>query len=413
MVVDHDYSVRFEDCYFKRADRAAPFSEFVIVTGYPDFKWRWDELTNDAWVSPNDEYAITGDRNDWNHAPRVQFVDGDENGFALETSHNAGLLLPATANSKPIVYSPIADVLVYQDSFPSIINVYAVFEDVETADSDLIFSLSNSNQSLVSASIKNGILTLNYASGITGSATIRVTATDDNTTKPLSATDTFEISVRPIIQNRIDWYVDAVNGDDTYGIGDISLPFQSLQHVLELNDQYPGFIDTGDTIQLAPGDYGTSDNQNPVTITFNVPDLSIEGTSDRLEKPLSVLSNVNIEAVADGFTLTDCEILNGSLTLRNVEGAVIFNNSFTGTTPDRMLSTLSEAKSIALVLLGASNNTISNNQFNSATDSCVYLGWHDQDTEDDIGSDDNIFRFNYFTHHFNGTSEIIYVDWDK
>ena len=105
MVVDHQYSVRFEDCYFKRADRDAPFSEFVIVAGDPDFEWRWDELVNDTWVSSNDEYAITGDYKGWSHAPRVQFVNANENGLAVETSHSAGLLSNSNSNSAPEITS--------------------------------------------------------------------------------------------------------------------------------------------------------------------------------------------------------------------------------------------------------------------------------------------------------------------
>ena len=415
MVDAYDYSIRFEDCYFKRADRATPFNEFVIIEDFPSFGWRWDELVNDAWVLSNYQYALTGNYNDWNHPPRVQFTDSNGNGSIIETNHNAGLLPLVKTNNGPIISNPIVDLLIYQDSSSSTIDLYDVFEDIETADSDLILTVSNSNQLLVDASIKNGILTLNYVSGVTGSATIRVTATDGDAANPLSVSNTFkvEVAAKPVIQNRTDWYIDATNGNDIYGTGDPSLPFQSLQHALSLNSQYPGFISAGDTIYLAPGDYGTSDNQNPITITFDTSDLSVQGTLDEFGKPLSVLSNVHIEAVANGFILANCEILNGSLMLRNIEGAVIFNNSFTGTTPKWTLNTISDARSVALALLGASNNTISNNQFSSATDTCVYLGWHDQDTGDDIGSDDNIFRFNYFTHHFNGTAEIIYVDWDK
>ena len=99
----YQYSVRFEDCYFKRADRTAAFSEFVITAGWPDLAWRWDELVNDTWVSMNNEYALTGDYNDWDLEPRIQFIDSDGNGSIIETSHNAGLLI--SGNSAPEITS--------------------------------------------------------------------------------------------------------------------------------------------------------------------------------------------------------------------------------------------------------------------------------------------------------------------
>ena len=92
MVAQHRYSVAFEDCYFKRAERTDPFSEIVILKGHPDFTWRWDELINDEWVSKNKQWAITGDFSGWNHRPRVTFVDKNGNDKALEIVYSAGLL---------------------------------------------------------------------------------------------------------------------------------------------------------------------------------------------------------------------------------------------------------------------------------------------------------------------------------
>ena len=100
MVADYKYSVVFEDCYFKRADRANPFSEFMVLKGYPDFTWRWDELINDKWVSSNMQWAITGDHNGWNHRPRIQFLDKDGNGNPLATTHDAGLLTVEDKDAK-------------------------------------------------------------------------------------------------------------------------------------------------------------------------------------------------------------------------------------------------------------------------------------------------------------------------
>ena len=91
MVVESRYSVAFEDCYFKRADRENPFSEFVILEGHPVYSWRWDELIDDDWVATNEQWGLTGDHNGWGHRPRLQFIDKNGNDKALESFYNAGL----------------------------------------------------------------------------------------------------------------------------------------------------------------------------------------------------------------------------------------------------------------------------------------------------------------------------------
>ena len=88
----YQYSVRFEDCYFKRADQATAFSEFAVTADWPDLGWQWDGLADDDWVSKNNQYALTGNYKGWGHAPRIQFVDGNGNGAIVETDHTAGLL---------------------------------------------------------------------------------------------------------------------------------------------------------------------------------------------------------------------------------------------------------------------------------------------------------------------------------
>jgi len=99
-------------------------------------------------------------------------------------------------NDAPTVPSPIADVSVADGSTPTQIDLRAAFQDVEDPDTALMFDVvSNTNPSLfVSTPIAAGVLTLNYAVGVTGSATITVRATDTGP-GPLSVTDEFHVSV--------------------------------------------------------------------------------------------------------------------------------------------------------------------------------------------------------------------------
>ena len=196
MVEEHEYSLRFEDCFFKKADRLTPFSRFTILelVEEPDSEWQWDELLNDEWVAPDYQHAITGDHNNWGHAPRIQFVDADENDSVVEQEHAAGLLAPEVDNYAPVVENRIASVTVGKDAEPSVIDLYNVFEDVETADANLTFSIVNTNPTFVTSEITDGTLTLEY-SNTTSTATVTVTATDDNSENPLSANTTFSATI--------------------------------------------------------------------------------------------------------------------------------------------------------------------------------------------------------------------------
>jgi VCBS repeat-containing protein len=86
-----------------------------------------------------------------------------------------------TANTPPIT-SGIADVMVTEGAANTVIGLFAAFEDAETADSGLTYTVaSNTNPALFDAvSINNstGELTLDYAPTGTGTAEITVRAAD-------------------------------------------------------------------------------------------------------------------------------------------------------------------------------------------------------------------------------------------
>ncbi|MBM3880909.1 MAG: DUF5011 domain-containing protein [Verrucomicrobia bacterium] len=85
------------------------------------------------------------------------------------------------AQAPPRVANPIAGFAVNEDSADTAIDLRAVFDDLETADADLIYALEvNSNPGLVSAAVDNtsDTLTLHYAPNRFGTATLTVRATD-------------------------------------------------------------------------------------------------------------------------------------------------------------------------------------------------------------------------------------------
>ena len=85
-VEDYGPSLVFEDCYFKRADRRLSFINYMILDEHSEPYWYWDELINDTWVASNDGDLLTGHKKN-GYTPSIQFVDGNGNGFILETEY--------------------------------------------------------------------------------------------------------------------------------------------------------------------------------------------------------------------------------------------------------------------------------------------------------------------------------------
>ena len=367
MVVEYEYSVRFEDCYFKRADRAAPFSELNFSEEDSDFHWHWDELTDDNWVALNEQYAMTGDREN-KFAPRLQFVDGNDDGSPLESIYNIDLLLPGDDFEDSPKTSH--DTAVAEDDMNTI---KATDLTVETVDSTS--KVTDPALETVDSSIK----AIDPAIETVGSA---VEAIDSSIEKTVPDED--------VICDRIDWYVDSMNGDDENGNGSEIKPFKSINFVLSLNENYPAYVGSGDTVHLAAGNYGLE------SMEIGISGLSIKGTLDEYGKPASILRDT-VKITASGVVLMNCEFLDVGLILQNVEDVHISNNIFSGAT------------SISLSLLGASKNKISHNEFRSAIHDCVYIYWNQLSGK---VSSDNTFLRNYFTHRPKGVTErVIRVNW--
>ena len=102
-------------------------------------------------------------------------------------------------NSNPVVDEPIDDITVNQDSVPSVVDLSSVFSDPD--DDALALSVaSNDNAGLVAASLDGMNLTLSYAPGQSGQATIVVHATDPG---GLFAEDTFVVTVNALLDLEI------------------------------------------------------------------------------------------------------------------------------------------------------------------------------------------------------------------
>ncbi|PYI80634.1 MAG: hypothetical protein DME26_21160, partial [Verrucomicrobia bacterium] len=101
-------------------------------------------------------------------------------------------------NAAPTVTNPIADFMVSEDAADTVIDLRAVFQDAETTDADLVYSISaNSNPTLVSDTANNttDALTLDYQTNQFGVASVTVRATD---AVGLYVEDTFVVTVNAV-----------------------------------------------------------------------------------------------------------------------------------------------------------------------------------------------------------------------
>lgn len=397
-VADYDYTLLFEDCYFKRADRRVPFVSFMVYGETPDLAWYWDELAKDTWVTSNEGYVLTGHKSN-GYTPSIRFVDSNKNGLILETKYPAGVRRlsgvpsPEQTNTPPVVINAIADIAVYENAEPSTVNLFEVFEDTVTADEDLEFTISCDNASLLSSELKEGRLTLNYIGGGVGMALVTVTATDDDSVNPLTAEDAFHVIIVEADDGasfeQSDWYIDSEAGNDESGTGIQSNPFKTIEKLLALYAEQPALKSSGSVIHLSKGNYGLDG------LEIRIPGLVIEGTLDEKGRPATVLGETRI--TASGVQLKNCRFQDAGLTLLNVEDVLVSNNVFTGITAS------------CLFLLGASNNTIEYNRFSSAVHDCVHIFW---DSESGRSSNDNVFLRNYFTHRSDDvTRRVVRVNW--
>ncbi|MEX2454033.1 MAG: Ig-like domain-containing protein, partial [Rhodospirillaceae bacterium] len=100
----------------------------------------------------------------------------------------------APINDAPIIATPIADVAVDEDAADQVIDLAAIFTDVD--DATLTYAVTaNTNAGLVTTALAGASLTLGFLADQSGAASITVTATDG---EGLSVAETFDVTVAPI-----------------------------------------------------------------------------------------------------------------------------------------------------------------------------------------------------------------------
>ena len=119
-------------------------------------------------------------------------ITADDGRTENNTSNVTLEITVINVNESPVLSTPIADVTVDENAVNTVIDLSTNFNDVETASGSLIYTVEvNDNPTLVTATISDSALTLNYQTDQFGVANITVRASDGE----LSVEDSFVVNV--------------------------------------------------------------------------------------------------------------------------------------------------------------------------------------------------------------------------
>jgi hypothetical protein len=134
-------------------------------------------------------------------------VDVANNAFAgINNQTTWNFTTAAQVNTPPTIEGGgIADVVVDENAPPTVINLPPAFQDAETTDANLVYSVETTNfisgdaEIFSSIAVDNGAdtLTLSYLPNSNGVFTITVRATDEGA---LFVEDTFQVTVNPAVE---------------------------------------------------------------------------------------------------------------------------------------------------------------------------------------------------------------------
>jgi parallel beta-helix repeat protein len=195
-------------------------------------------------LNANGSFSYTPDA-DWNGTDSFTYLANDG---ALDSNIATVTTTVNPVNDAPTVANPIDDVTVSEDAAQTLIDLSAVFADVDIATNgdSLNYSVSSSDGTLVNTSITDTTLTLTYVAEQNGTATVTITVTD---TDGLVATQSFTVTVTPVNDAPTNIGLDNSTVDENSAVG-------TLVGHLSATD-----IDAGDTATYSLA-VGTGDTDN-------------------------------------------------------------------------------------------------------------------------------------------------------
>lgn len=140
------------------------------------YEWDFDaDGQFDDAIGPNPLFSAAGLEGPGTIAVSLRVTDSDG-----DSSVDTATVIVNPVNDAPIVAAPRADVVVDEDASDTVVDLAGVFTDVDILSNADVLTLmvTNSNSSLVSATLVGTTLTLDYIADWNGTAQITVRATD-------------------------------------------------------------------------------------------------------------------------------------------------------------------------------------------------------------------------------------------
>ncbi|BAY24532.1 peptidase-like protein [Calothrix sp. NIES-2100] len=251
-------------------------------------------------------------------------INGISNGKTVDNTFTVNVV---PVDDAPIVVTPIADIFVNQGSANTIINLGSVFTDIDNDPTAITKAVvTNSNNTLVNASIVGNSLTLQYLPNQFGTAQVTVRGNSND----LTVDDTFSVTVNPV--------GNIINGTDANNIiagtsardiisgfgGDDSIDGKAGNDVI-----YAG--DGNDTLIGGTGNdslYGGVGNDKYTVDSLG--DVIIENINSGIDTVSASISYTLADNV-ENLTLTGTSAINGiGNNLNNILTGNAGNNILTG-----------------------------------------------------------------------------------
>ncbi len=270
----------------------------------------------------------------------------DNAGGGLSTAANATITVNAV-DDPPTVANAIADVAVLEDAASTTIDLTTVFTDVDNNDAAITRTIaSNSNSSLVAASISGNTLTLDYQGDQFGAATIVVRGDSNG----LTVDDTFIVDVTavndpPTITSaastsavegvQYQYQITEGDPDDSFGAGlSIALANAPAGMTVDANTGLitwtPGNGDTTSGLVTVTVSDGGEDGAQPATQSFTV---TVNAVNDPPVFDAQTVTATATEDVAYSYALqvTDIDDANNgadlNFTLGNAPTGMVVSNT--------------------------------------------------------------------------------------
>ncbi|WP_051319617.1 polysaccharide deacetylase family protein [Planktothrix agardhii] len=270
--------------------------------------------------------------------------------FKNEGQHTAKVSFGVAQDQPPTVINPITDITAEEDDPSKTIDLSNVFDDVDN-DKNLIVKTvtTNSNETLVTSSITDNTLTLNYLKDKSGTADITVEATSNG----LKVTDTFTVNV-----NSVD---DAPTVASP--IADVTATKNAPQSTIDLANVFDDIdndktaisktvLTNSNTGLVTPSISGNTLTLNYFNNQFGTANITVQGTSNGKTVDDTFTVNVNDSVVTNP---NDPVVTNPSTPL-NIINVTSANNNVTGTAGNDQINGTAGNETLA----GAKGNDVLN-----------------------------------------------------